>query len=52
MWISLRVGTDVLPLLVNACSQECLDALPMTPDGYHQGAHTGGLDVVQPLPQR
>lgn len=27
-WISLRVATDTLPLLVHACSQECLKALP------------------------
>ncbi|WP_235502400.1 MULTISPECIES: leucine-rich repeat domain-containing protein [unclassified Kitasatospora] len=27
-WLSLRVATDVLPLLVNACSNTCLRALP------------------------
>jgi hypothetical protein len=28
VWISRRVGTDVLPLLVNACSAKCLAELP------------------------
>ncbi|WP_234438635.1 hypothetical protein [Streptomyces sp. NRRL S-340] len=28
VWISLRVATDVLPLLVNACSAACVAALP------------------------
>ncbi|MFF8378819.1 leucine-rich repeat domain-containing protein [Streptomyces sp. NPDC015661] len=28
VWISLRVATDVLPLLVNACSPECVASLP------------------------
>ena len=28
VWISLRVATDVLPLLVNACSVACVAALP------------------------
>jgi hypothetical protein len=28
VWISLRIATDVLPLLVNACSDSCLQALP------------------------
>lgn len=49
-WISLRVATDVLPLLVNACSTSCLARLPCTPDDYVRGAHKGGLSVVQPLP--
>jgi hypothetical protein len=28
VWLSARVATDVLPLLVNACSDTCVDALP------------------------
>lgn len=43
VWISLVVATDVLPLLVNACSAECIDALPAPPKGYvspHHGART------------
>ena len=47
-WISLNVGTDVLPLLVNACSRECIDKLPPTPDGYVSGPHAGGPSVIQP----
>ncbi|GAA4944738.1 hypothetical protein GCM10023205_00410 [Yinghuangia aomiensis] len=49
VWISLRTsGADVLPLLVNACSAACVDALPTPTDGYVQEPHTGGPDVVQP----
>jgi uncharacterized protein (TIGR02996 family) len=48
VWISLRVATDVLPLLVNACSEECIRRLPQPPDGYVQGLHRGGLEVQQP----
>lgn len=44
VWISLRVATDVLPLLVNACSAQCVAALPPPPEGYAQSAHTGGRD--------
>ncbi|MGA4542680.1 leucine-rich repeat domain-containing protein [Uniformispora flossi] len=49
VWISLRTsGADVLPLLVNACSAACVDALPTPTDGYIQEPHTGGPGVVQP----
>jgi hypothetical protein len=48
VWISLKVATDVLPLLVNACSEECVRRLPPTPDGYVSGPHTGGPSVQQP----
>jgi hypothetical protein len=48
LWISLRVGTDVIPLLVHACSDRCVAALPAPPEGYVQYPHTGGLDLVQP----
>ena len=47
-WISLRVATDVLPLLVNACSDACLNAHPAPPDGYLAGWHKGGRSVRQP----
>jgi hypothetical protein len=46
-WHSLPVGTDVLPLLVNACSQQCIDALPDAPDTYIQRPHHGGLSQRQ-----
>ncbi|MGE3809551.1 MAG: TIGR02996 domain-containing protein [Gemmataceae bacterium] len=48
VWISLRVATDVLPLLVNACSQNCIDRLPAPPENYVPYPHRGGLDVQQP----
>ena len=47
-WISLRVATDVLPLLVHACSQQCLAKLPPSPEGYICGPHCGGLELKQP----
>jgi uncharacterized protein (TIGR02996 family) len=48
VWISLRVATDVLPLLVNACSEECIGKLPTPPDKYVKRPHRGGLGVQQP----
>jgi hypothetical protein len=45
VWISLIVGTDVLPLLVNACSLDCVARLPPAPSGYVAGPHTGGPSV-------
>lgn len=48
VWISLQVGTDVLPFLVNACSSACIDALPQPARDHVQTAHTGGPGVVQP----
>jgi hypothetical protein len=47
-WISLTVATDVLPLLVHACSQECLSSLPKPPDKYVAAPHQGGLSLKQP----
>ena len=47
-WISLRVATDVLPLLVHACSDGCIARLPKPPDGYVQSAHAGGNNLRQP----
>jgi hypothetical protein len=48
LWISLKVGTDVLPLLVNSCSKRCTDSLPTPHPDYVQQAHQGGTSVVQP----
>jgi hypothetical protein len=50
VWISLLVATDVLPLLVTACSAECVRRLPPPADGYVAVPHRGGLDVQQPPP--
>jgi hypothetical protein len=50
-WISLRVGTDVLPLLANVCSDACIGRLPSPTQGYVSQPHTGGLELVQPPPR-
>lgn len=50
VWISLWVATDVLPLLVNACSEDCVNMLPAPPAGYVATPHQGGRDVRQPEP--
>ncbi len=47
-WISLRVATDVLPLLVHACSEACVRSLPPPAAGYVGSAHRGGLELKQP----
>ncbi|KXK62479.1 hypothetical protein AWW66_07930 [Micromonospora rosaria] len=49
VWISRCVGTDVLPLLVNACSAACVAALPEPYPGYVPAPHTGGPKIVQPF---
>ena len=46
-WITLRVATDVVPLLVFACSSACLQELPETPDHYRRGPHRGGRSIEQ-----
>lgn len=48
VWLTRKVATDVLPLLVNACSAACVAALPPAEQGYVPHPHTGGPDVVQP----
>ncbi|MBS1635689.1 MAG: leucine-rich repeat domain-containing protein [Bacteroidetes bacterium] len=48
LWISLCVGTDILPLLANLCSGECEEKLPKPPKGYVQSPHKGGADLKQP----
>jgi uncharacterized protein (TIGR02996 family) len=48
VWISLRVATDVLPLLVNACSAECVERLPAPADNHVAMVHRGGPNVPQP----
>ena len=47
-WTSLLIATDVVPLLVNACSRRCIDALPKPHKHYVQYPHTGGLSLKQP----
>lgn len=48
-WLSLNVATDVLPLLINACSVDCLAQLPPPAVGYVSYLHQGGTSVAQPL---
>ena len=48
LWISLKVGTDILPLLVNLCSKKCETDLPKPPQGYIPYPHKGGADLIQP----
>jgi hypothetical protein len=48
VWISLRVASDVLPLLVNACSAACVERLPAPPEDHVAGPHRGGLELAQP----
>lgn len=47
-WVTLKVATDVVPLLVHTCSTACLNRLPASPEDYVQGYHQGGCQVVQP----
>jgi hypothetical protein len=51
VWVSRWVGTDVLPLLVHACSGECVRKLPKSAEGYVPEPHRGGLEVEQPPPR-
>ncbi len=47
-WLSRAVGTDVLPLLVNACSLDCIAKLPSAASRYVQEPHIGGHHIKQP----
>lgn len=47
-WISLNIATDVVPLLVNACSMECIYSLPTPPDNYVKVPHAGGSHIERP----
>lgn len=47
-WVSLNVATDVLPLLVDACSRKCISMIPTPPQGYIRKPHRGGLGLSQP----
>jgi hypothetical protein len=49
-WITLAVGSDDLPLLVNACSMACIKLIPSPPEGYVQEPHIGGHHAHQPPP--
>ena len=42
-WISLRVATDVVPLLISVCSETCFESIPKGADGYMEKPHKGGV---------
>ena len=48
LWISLKIGTDIVPLLVNSCSKQCENALQKPPENYVQLPHKGGSSLKQP----
>jgi hypothetical protein len=48
LWITLRVGTDSLPLLANLCSIACEEKLPKPEIGYVPFPHKGGAELKQP----
>lgn len=48
LWVTLRIGTDVVPLLANLCSTKCEEALGKPPEHYVQYPHKGGSGLVQP----
>jgi len=48
LWITLRIATDIVPLLVNLCSKECEETLPEPPKNYIQFPHKGGSSLAQP----
>jgi len=50
-WISLRIATDIVPLLVHACSEQCISNLPQPPENYVRFPHQGGLGLQQPKPR-
>lgn len=47
-WISLNIGTDVVPLLANICSDSCKAQFPTPPNNYIPHPHKGGADQEQP----
>lgn len=44
-WISVRIATDVLPLLAIVCSETCKAALRTAESGYFPTAHKGGAHM-------
>lgn len=48
LWVSLWVGSDVLPLLANVCSAACASAIPAPPQDYVPYPHKGGSELKQP----
>jgi hypothetical protein len=46
-WITLRIATDALPMLVSACSEACIRDLPPPLPGFIDHPHQGG-ELQQP----
>ncbi len=51
-WISLNIGTDIIPLLVNSCSIQCDQLLPTPTASSIQFPHKGGSHLKQPPNER
>lgn len=49
LWVSLRIGTDVVPLLINSCSEQCESLILSPPENYVPYPHKGGSSLKQPL---
>ncbi len=49
-WVSLLIVKDVVPLLINSCSTDCIASVPVPPKGYIRCPHKGGLKQKQPKP--
>lgn len=47
-WTTQRVGTDIVPLLVHSCSNECTQSIPNSPPGFFERPHKGGGGVGMP----
>jgi len=48
LWVTLPVGTDIVPLLVHSCSRSCTQSLPTPPERYFERPHKGGGGVGMP----
>ena len=52
-WISTQIGTDILPLLVISCSNECFSKLVKPHKDYYPIPHKGGsLKKIKPEPNK
>ena len=47
-WITLRIGTDTVPLLIHSCSHDCTLSVPAAPPNYFERPHKGGVGVGMP----
>jgi hypothetical protein len=48
-WVSMSIGTDVVPLLTNVCSEVCKTSIASPSNDYIQFPHKGGSELKQPL---